>query len=76
MPFLTVAAAHGALIPVYNTNDQLVGSLRQAILDADPAGGDTIVFQIPATDPGYNLATAVFTITRRSKRVSQNKPPD
>ena len=39
---------------VINTNDSGVGSLRQAILDANAHfGGDSIVFNIPASDPGY-----------------------
>jgi hypothetical protein len=56
-----VAAADANVISVVNTNDNLAGSLRQAIQDA--ASGDTIHFQIPTSDPGYNATTGVFTIT-------------
>jgi hypothetical protein len=39
---------------VTNSNDTGAGSLRQAILDANAlAGPDSIVFDIPASDPGY-----------------------
>src|SRR5204863_1066111 len=36
-------------------------SLRQAIKDADP--GDTIVFDIPTSDPGFNPNTGATYIT-------------
>ncbi len=67
-PVLLTAALWGAQskaasIPVYTTNDSLAGSLRQAIQAANPQGGDTIVFQIPTSNTGYNAATGVFTIT-------------
>ncbi|MGO9913133.1 MAG: beta strand repeat-containing protein, partial [Isosphaeraceae bacterium] len=47
---------------VTNTNDSGSGSLRQAILsaDANDSVANTIVFNIPETDPGY--ANGVFTI--------------
>lgn len=51
-------------ITVTNTNDTLAGSLRQAILDANP--NDTIVFKIPTTDPGYYAPTQVYTINLAS----------
>ncbi len=39
---------------VTNTNDTGAGSLRQAILDANAfAGPDSIIFDIPTSDPGY-----------------------
>lgn len=50
---------------VTNTNDTGDGSLRQAIIDAQTniAGlPHTITFNIPASDPGYNAATGVWTI--------------
>src|SRR5262249_1681813 len=37
-------------------------SLRQAILDANSAGGGTIGFDIPTTDSGFNSSTGVWTI--------------
>jgi CSLREA domain-containing protein len=61
---LTAASAGAVPVPVTNTNNAFAGSLRQAIQDANP--GDTIVFQIPTTDPGYNSSTATFTITLTS----------
>ena len=46
-----------------NTNDSGPGSLRQAILDANAATGpQTITFDIPNTDPGFNAATGTWTI--------------
>jgi len=59
-PLILAAAATATTIPVTNTNDNLVGSLRQAIQDAN--SGDTIVFQIPTSQLGYNGSTGVFTI--------------
>ncbi|MFN2477329.1 MAG: hypothetical protein ABR526_13430 [Chthoniobacterales bacterium] len=56
--------AQAATVSVSNTNDNLVGSLRQAIQDA--ATGDTIVFDIPTADSGYNADTGVFAITLTS----------
>ncbi|MFO0969605.1 MAG: LamG-like jellyroll fold domain-containing protein, partial [Gemmataceae bacterium] len=53
-------------VTVVNTADSGPGSLRQAILDANAQLGYlpvTIQFAIPITDPGYNAATGVFTIS-------------
>ncbi len=47
---------------VTNTQDSGAGSLRQGILSTP----DTIDFNIPTTDPNYNLVTGVFTITPAS----------
>ena len=49
---------------VTDTNDSGVGSLRQAInlVNTYGSGSDTITFDIPTTDPGYNSATGTFTI--------------
>ena len=67
--------AAGALeapdIVVTNTNNTGAGSLRQAITDANAiAGDDTIVFNIPTSDPGcefgvctISLATALPDLT-------------
>ncbi len=68
---LTVAAARAANVPVVNTNDKLAGSLRQAIVNAQP--GDTVVFNIPKTEPGYNATTGVFTITLTSEPLTVSK---
>ena len=48
---------------VTNTNNSGPGSLRQAIFDANSSvGPDSIVFNIPTNDPGYNPAIGVWTI--------------
>ncbi len=50
-------------VTVSNTNDAGLGSLRQAIVDANSNWGiDNMVFNIPTSDPNYNAATGVFTI--------------
>src|SRR4051812_34306373 len=62
---------HAASVAVINTNDNLAGSLRQAIQDANP--GDTIVFNIPASDPGFDSNTGVTAITLTSGNLLINK---
>ena len=58
---LSAAVSPGAAtVTVTNTSDAGSGSLRQAILDANPS--DTIVFDIPTSDPGYYAPTGVYTI--------------
>ncbi|MEM9543953.1 MAG: S8 family serine peptidase, partial [Cyanobacteria bacterium P01_E01_bin.42] len=48
---------------VTNTNDSGEGSLRAALEWANAnLGRDTITFDIPITDPGYNATTGTFTI--------------
>jgi uncharacterized repeat protein (TIGR01451 family) len=52
---------------VMNTVDSGAGSLRQAILDSNaappPAGGTNLIeFNIPTTDPGYNVTSQSWTI--------------
>jgi uncharacterized delta-60 repeat protein len=55
-------------IVVTNTSDEGEGSLRQAMMDADDnPGPDTIVFNIPVTDAGYNPETGVWTIVPLSE---------
>ena len=52
-----------SVFKVINTNNSGPGSLRQAIFDANASvGSDSVIFNIPVTDPGYNPATGVFTI--------------
>ncbi len=49
---------------VSTTNDSGAGSLRNAVSSADThSGADTIVFNIPPSDPHYNATTGVYTIT-------------
>lgn len=62
LAILLAPAARAATFAVAHTNDSGPGSLRQAIADAsaNPATADTIVFNIPASDPGFNGST--FTI--------------
>jgi len=62
------SAAFPETFTVTNTGDSGPGTLRQAIIDAEidfnAAGNpDTIVFNIPDTDPGYNSEKGVWTIT-------------
>ncbi len=52
------------VITVTNTNNTGAGSLHQAIVDANAnAAINEIKFNIPVSDPAYNAATGVFTIT-------------
>ncbi len=46
---LSALPAFGGTITVTNTNDSGAGSLRQAIADGHPAGGDTINFSVTGT---------------------------
>lgn len=53
---------------VSNTNDSGAGSFRQALLDANThIGADTIIFNIPSSDPHYNAAFGVWTIAPLSE---------
>jgi hypothetical protein len=51
-------------LTVTNTLDSGAGSLRADVTAA--LKGDTIVFNIPKSDPGYNASTGVWTITLTS----------
>jgi hypothetical protein len=68
---LMSSAAQGGTIAVTNTNDNLAGSLRQAIQNA--TAGDTIVFQIPTTDPRYDAANGTFAVTLISAQLTISK---
>jgi hypothetical protein len=68
---LSSALAHAGTLTVTNTNDNLAGSLRQMIQDAN--SGDTIVFNIPVSDLNYNGATRVFTIKLTSGQLIISK---
>jgi hypothetical protein len=51
------------IILVTTTSDSGAGSLRQALIVADSTtGADTIQFNIPDTDPGYNGTNGTWTI--------------
>ncbi len=69
--FASSAAISPALL-VTNTSDNVaganVGSLRQAILDADniTSGSNSITFQIPTSDSGFKSATRSWTIALSS----------
>ena len=59
----TVTTTFTTTFPVTNTAVNGIGSLRQAILDANGnAGADTINFNIPASDPNCDATTHVCTI--------------
>ena len=58
---LSFGVASGATFTVTNTNDSGGGSLRQAIIDANNAGGvDTIDFNIPGAGPFQILPLSVL----------------
>jgi hypothetical protein len=65
---LGAAAADATTRTVTNTSDNAAFSLRALI--AASAAGDTINFNIPTTDPGYNAAIGVFTITLTSGQLA------
>jgi Putative Ig domain len=68
---LMAAATKAGTIAVTNTNDSLAGSLRQSIQEASP--GDSIVFQIPTSDPLYDAAARVFNVTLTSAELVIDK---
>lgn len=65
--FAGILEAQAATFTVRNTSDAGADSLRQAILDANATPvTDTIVFNIPASDPNRNAMTGVCTISPAS----------
>jgi hypothetical protein len=58
-------------LTVTNTLDSGAGSLRADVAAA--TSGDTIVFNIPKSDPGYNATTGVWTITLTSGEMDITK---
>lgn len=65
---LALQPARAATFTVTNTNDSGPGSLRWAIEQANAnPGPDTIAFNIPTTDPGYDAATGVWMIRPTSE---------
>jgi hypothetical protein len=69
--FAALSASPGAVLIVTNTQDAGTGSLRDTVSIA--ATGDTIEFNIPTSDPGYNSATGIFTITLTSSEIVLDK---
>ena len=57
---LAAVSTQAAILFVSNTQDSGAGSLRGTVAAA--GAGDTIVFNIPTSDPGYDPSTGVFTI--------------
>ena len=58
---LAAVSSQAAILFVSNTQDFGAGSLRGTVAAA--VAVDTIVFNIPTSDPGYSTSTGVFTIT-------------
>lgn len=61
---LFMGAASAATITVANNNDADAGSLRQAILDANPAGGDIIDFAPGLSGQTITLSTGEMAIAK------------
>lgn len=60
---LGVISSQAATLTVSTTADEGFGSLRQAIIDATTnVEANVVTFNIPTTDPGYNLEENRFTI--------------
>ena len=59
--------AQSAVLNVTNTQDAGPDSLRATVEAA--IAGDAIEFNIPTSDPGYNILTGVFTITLTSGEI-------
>ena len=68
---LAAVSAQAAVLFVSNTQDAGAGSLRATVGAA--VAGDTIAFQIPTTDPGYDPSTGIFTITLTSGEIVIDK---
>ncbi len=76
--FLIIVCSSSSAIadtfPVTSTNDSGSSSLRQSMIDAnDHAGADTIIFNIPTSDPNYNNSTGVWTIQPSSELPLMNR---
>ncbi len=64
---LGVISSHAAALTVTTTADAGLGSLRQAIIDATiNAEANTVTFNIPTSDPGYDAGQNRFTISMLS----------
>lgn len=64
---LVSVSAQSAILIVTNTQDAGAESLRATVAAA--IAGDTIEFNIPTSDPGYDSSTGVFTITLTSGEI-------
>lgn len=70
--FMTVFSIEAATFTVINTNDSGAGSLRQAILDANAAGGSsTVNFNIPGAAPQIIVPTTFNSTTPPRAQVYQ-----
>lgn len=65
---LVVKISFATVFTVTSTSDSGAGSHREAInsANANPMDADSIKFNIPVSDPNYNVSTGVFTITLSS----------
>ena len=62
LPLKAYSQTESALI-VSNTNDSGLSSFREAINQANNnSGPDSIIFNIPSSDPGYDASSGVWTI--------------
>jgi hypothetical protein len=68
---LAAVSTQAAILFVSNTQDSGAGSLRGTVAVA--VAGDTIVFNIPTSDPGYSTSTGVFTIILTSGEIVVDK---
>ncbi|NQT27134.1 right-handed parallel beta-helix repeat-containing protein, partial [candidate division KSB1 bacterium] len=58
-----LSQVNASILTVTNTLDSGAGSFRQAIVDAGfTAGPDTVLFQIPQADAGYQAAEGIWVI--------------
>ena len=63
--------AQGTVLIVTNTRDTGIGSLRNTVAEA--VAGDTVEFDIPTSDPGYDSTTGVSTIFLTSGEIVIDK---
>jgi hypothetical protein len=68
---LASVPAQSAVLTVANTADAGAESLRATVAAAIP--GDTIQFALPASDPGYNPSTGIFTVILTSGEIVVDK---
>lgn len=68
---LASVSVQSAVLIVANTADTGADSLRATVAAAIP--GDTIEFALPASDPGYNPSTGIFTVSLTSGEIVIDK---